>query len=85
MSRCRSCGQRIVWVWTEAGKRMPVDPDPVQDGNVRSLRGDGQLFESALVEVVPRDSGDTLFGAVTEPRYVSHFATCPQAADHRRR
>lgn len=26
---CRSCGQRIVWVETERGRRMPVDAEPV--------------------------------------------------------
>lgn len=25
--KCRSCGADIIWTVTEAGKRMPVDPD----------------------------------------------------------
>lgn len=26
---CEGCGAMIVWAWTPAGKRMPLDPDPV--------------------------------------------------------
>ena len=26
---CLSCGKRIYWVETKAGKRMPVDPDGI--------------------------------------------------------
>lgn len=25
---CRSCGAEIIWAWTSAGRRMPVDAKP---------------------------------------------------------
>lgn len=69
MTRCRSCGAPIVWAVTAAGKRMPLDAEPVYaiGSGVVSLNGD----EVAVVER-PR------------PLYVSHFATCPNADQHRR-
>ena len=33
MSTCRSCQARITWLETAAGKRIPVDEDPVPAGN----------------------------------------------------
>lgn len=44
VGHCRSCGATVMWCWTPAGRKAPIDPD-------------GK----------------------------SHFATCPQAADWRRR
>lgn len=41
---CRSCGAAVIWIVTEAGKRMPVDASTRE----------------------------------------SHFATCPNAAEHRK-
>jgi hypothetical protein len=61
-------------VITEKGKRMPIDPKPVPDGNLFLYRGeDGELH--ARVE---KDSSPT------SKRYVSHFATCPNAKKHRK-
>lgn len=38
MPTCKGCGKEIEWIRTEAGKQMPVDPDPVtvvlKDGRV---------------------------------------------------
>lgn len=69
---CRSCQAPIRWKLTEAGKRMPIDRDPVPDGNVVLLDGD-------RVHVLHADEV-----ADDVPRYVSHFATCPNARGHRR-
>lgn len=33
ITRCRSCGARIVWFKTDAGKNMPVDADTVEAGD----------------------------------------------------
>lgn len=27
MSKCKSCGSRIIWMTTKSGKKMPVDWD----------------------------------------------------------
>ena len=31
MSKCRSCGEEIVWLDTDSGKKIPVDADTVFD------------------------------------------------------
>jgi hypothetical protein len=75
VATCRSCPARIVWCVTEAGKRMPVDAEPVPNGNVE-LRDQGHQV-LAVVHGQPPLGVDRL--------HLSHFATCPRAADHRRR
>ena len=32
--RCRSCRRPILWAETEKGRRIPIDPQPVTDGNI---------------------------------------------------
>jgi hypothetical protein len=70
-AQCRSCHAPIRWVITAAnGKRMPLDPEPVADGNmwVERIENGLPVMEVAL-------SGD---GVPTNVpfRYVSHFVTC---------
>lgn len=80
MSTCRSCGASIRWAITErSGKRIPVDPDPVDDGNlVLRDAGGGDVIASVVApgELLLDDPG---------VRFVSHFATCPHADQHRNR
>lgn len=73
---CRSCGAPIEWAQTEkGGKKMPLDFDPKPGGNV---------------VVIGHQAGD--YGMTPVARYVkngegdrtSHFATCPDAKEHRR-
>jgi hypothetical protein len=71
VSVCRSCGAEIRWSITETGKRIPLDPDPSPTGNIR--------LDFTTAHVLRAD--DDYQG----PRYVSHFATCPNASAHRRR
>jgi hypothetical protein len=77
VSRCRSCDEEIVWALTEAGNRMPLDPDPVVDGNLYlepvAYPGDDPYRVRAV-----RD------GDIPAHRRVSHFATCPDADQHRK-
>lgn len=76
LAYCRSCDWPIVWVITEKGKNMPVDADPVSAP--RGFRLDDQGDETA-----PRAQ----FIARPDPNerlYVSHFSTCPNAAQHRK-
>lgn len=70
MARCRSCGARITWLETEAGKRIPVDEDPVVDGNVVVLKG----TKCRILRKGERAEA---------PRYVAHWATCPDASHWR--
>lgn len=78
---CRSCGKLIWWVTTKTGKKMPVDtglfylrPNKLGDTVAINYRG----------EVV---KGFRLDGPERDAQYVgiSHFATCPHAAKHRRK
>lgn len=71
---CRSCGAAVVWAVTDAGKRMPIDPEPVVVGNLILDQRDGQYrVRSAPPVATPLPK-----------RWVSHFATCPQADKWRR-
>lgn len=73
-AKCRSCGAAIIWAKTESGRSMPLDAEPVDPTRVNT---------TCIL-----DRGVARFGAIDgpsgEPRYVSHFATCPNAARHRR-
>lgn len=81
VSACRSCGAEIVWAYTPAGKRIPVDARPVDGGNVLLHRAPGQ---DPTATVIGKAVQPALFGD-DSPRYVSHFATCPDADQHRSR
>jgi len=76
---CRSCRAPVRWCITAAtGKRMPVDPDPVPDGNifVHHIEGGTPIIEVTLShDEVPRSVPFT---------YVSHFVTCPAADSWRK-
>ena len=74
MSQCKSCGAAIKWAKTKEGKAMPIDPNPTRDGNVRLL-ADGTCEVMILTEAMLWDG----------PKYKSHFATCPNSAEHRRK
>jgi len=71
---CRSCGARIRWVFTDKGHRMPLDPEPDPTGNI-VIREDGDAHVITKDDVIPPQA----------ERWISHFATCPEAARHRRR
>lgn len=80
--KCRSCNALITWTITTSGKRMPVDPEPHPDGNVSvsGMHTDTGVVMQARVKSRPPEA--TLF-TTAQPRYRSHFATCPHAAQHR--
>lgn len=75
IATCRSCEAEIVWALTEHGRKIPLDAQPAENGT--------------FALSIPPDGGDP--GAIHAPkvaapgpRYLSHFATCPNAAEHRR-
>jgi hypothetical protein len=81
VSDCRSCGAAIRWAVTATGKRIPLDPEPVDGGNIVI---DNSGPHGPIATVVGKATQPGLFGD-DSPRYVSHFATCPNADRHRRR
>ena len=76
MARCRSCSAPIRWARTEHGKRIPLDAEPYAGDDPRGLFVLREGGELALA--VPAGALED------EPRYRSHFATCPNAEEHRR-
>lgn len=88
MSRCRSCRAEILWAANALPGRpvLPIDPIARPDGNVLLERTtDGPvarvLTRSELEERLLAANRD---GTRPEPLYVTHFASCPRAAAHRR-
>jgi hypothetical protein len=75
VDRCKSCRAQILWVVTVAGKVMPVDPEPAAAGNVQLLETGCRVLSAGALEDA-RSLG--------LPLHLSHFATCPTAAQHRR-
>lgn len=76
-SNCRSCGARIRWIRTVGGKAMPCNAELI-----RFNRGGGPetfVTPEGKVERGKRDREGVITG------YISHFATCPNANQHRRR
>ncbi len=90
LSRCRSCEAAIIWTITTNGKRMPVDADPV--ASVRGFRIDETLLDEAQMgfnddDLKPGKDVLAIYvmdAAPGERLYLSHFATCPDADQHRR-
>lgn len=81
MSTCRSCDREIEWVVVaKSGKNMPIDPFPVEGGNIAKLPTTDGATGNKLVEYVHAG------GMLMDERelYVSHFSTCPNADQHRR-
>lgn len=68
-STCRYCPSQVIWTETVNGKSMCVDAYPVANGNVELLD------EGDVVKSIVHGQPD-MFGA---ERFVSHFATCPNA------
>jgi hypothetical protein len=80
MAECKSCRANVRWVTLQpSGKRNPIDPSPAPTGNIK-LVGVNDWTQEAVVL-----SGLTLDQARANgtPLYLSHFATCPNAKQHR--
>lgn len=80
--RCRSCSAPIFWAFTGKGGHLPVDFDPVPHGNLRIIPSMARAVPPMAV-VVPAVS---LFPDEADDgtRYISHFASCPDADEHRK-
>jgi hypothetical protein len=85
-SKCRTCGAPIIWVKTEYGKAIPLDADPRVGGNVQLLdAGDRKAAPENGIAHVIGPAAIELFRRAGVALWVSHFSTCPQAAQHRRK
>lgn len=78
-ARCGSekrpgCGALIIWTTNVVtGKRMPVDAEPTEKGNVVLVTGN----DGPEARVLTRD--ELVRRPTTRGLYLSHFATCPNA------
>jgi hypothetical protein len=75
LDKCKSCGTEMIWAKTPAGKLMPLDRTPTADGMWALDEAEGACYF-----VSPGS-----FAFFDGPRHHSHFATCPDAAKHRKR
>jgi hypothetical protein len=77
MSACRSCGAPVIWVtMIETRKAMPLDAEPVPNGNIVV---DWRHHAGAVLTAEELAGPDEL-----GRRYRSHFASCPQASEWRK-
>lgn len=77
---CRSCGAPIVWALTRAGRNMPLDFDPsTTPTSLRAWRDPHGRLQVRDID----GAGSTEIP--TDARHAtSHWATCPNAAQHRK-
>ena len=73
---CRGCGDDIIFIELESGKKHPCQPEPIMSGDLEI----GQSMITSYGEVLKiRDN--------TEPDiegWLSHFALCPEASQFRK-
>lgn len=86
-AHCSSCGAPLLWTTYSTGARMPLGRKPVAGGTLKVYRKLPSRTEPYDPEL--SKSGDYPWlcawdKSETEPRYQSHFASCPDAADHRK-
>ena len=76
-AKCSSCDAPIVWaVSAKTGKRIPIDAAPVADGNI--------VLSGTLRVLVAHVYGPGQLSPAGHAHYKSHFATCPNAGQHRK-
>lgn len=87
MSKCKSCGAEIIWVKTKSGKSMPCDAQR------KYFHENGDLgfhYDDKEMETFITEDGETKRGWEDEyagdyAGYTPHWATCPNANQHRKR
>lgn len=74
---CSTCRSPIYWGTTDNLKRIPIDPAPAKGGNIYVVPGESVVvLKKGDAERVEAERGVIL--------HKSHFATCPQAKQHRK-
>jgi hypothetical protein len=76
-TKCTSCGAPIVWAETRSGRKIPLDPGPIENGNVEYLPSVGRAFIHVRWHL-----WTPLPNAI---RTRAHFVTCLHASKHRAR
>ena len=82
---CKSCGAKMRWaVSASSGQRIPLDAEANPNGNLGVVEWRSQLNRAGAAWPLPVVAVNPT-RTLTEYRYLSHFVTCPNAADHRSR
>lgn len=76
MAKCKSCGAPVFWAHTSNGTVIPLDADTM-GRPLDSPEGNLQILGGEVVVVGQLERGVS--------RHISHFSTCPNAAQHRRK
>jgi hypothetical protein len=79
-TECRSCQALIVWAKSANGKSMPMDVEPDAEGQFFLFRKEDCIDAVHQTERSTRAEGARQRG---DKKYTCHFATCPNAAEHR--
>lgn len=83
MSNCRACGAEIMWIKMKGtGKNMPVDAKPISYSENLHPGAEGALTLVTAGGTIVRTQFDP---AGDKVGYTSHFATCPNAEQFRRK
>ncbi len=84
-SSCSSCKALIVWAVTVNDKPIPIDAKAMPAGNIE-LEPAGDPREPPIAHVLDKHGARSVNGATRVPmlRYQSHFASCPNAQEHRK-
>lgn len=87
VTTCKSCGATIVWIKTQNGRSMPCDAAAVEyqenyKGSATIVTDDGRVLRANIVTAA---GNSPLTPVIDGKGYISHFATCPYASQHRRR
>lgn len=69
MAECKRCGREILFGWTEKNKRIPIDPEPREDGNLATYRDHVGRLKCRVIK-----EGDEI--QPFERHAMPHFATC---------
>lgn len=87
ITKCKSCGASITWIKTQNGRVMPCDVPAVDyqenyKGSSLIVTDDGRVRRATIIKKPITSSG--LQPIISGKGYISHFATCPFAKEHRR-
>lgn len=84
VAKCSSCGRAIIWASSPNGARLPLDARPATMYYLDAATPPNATPVTAEVIKAPQDMFATEGASATVRTYVSHFLTCPNAAEHSR-
>lgn len=75
---CSLCGEDVVWVQREDGKRIPIDPErvPAIEGEFERINGDPAKGPIDRVRIIPEERRWVYGGLRGGMLYRGHFRIC---------